>query len=66
MYNRKFNIKKDFSALIKFNKITDSILNGLGGVPDGGHWHIDKLTPSQHEIRDYLSSIFYNQWKISK
>tara|TARA_R100001530_G_scaffold13096_3_gene12143 strand:- start:281 stop:481 length:201 start_codon:yes stop_codon:yes gene_type:complete len=66
MYNRKFNIKKDFSSLIKFEEITDSILNGLCGVPDGGHWHIDQLTPSQHEIRDYLRSTFDNQWKISK
>ncbi len=51
MYNRKFNIKKDFHAL---NEMENEILPICNEIADEGE---------QNALKNYIRKIFMNQYK---
>ena len=51
MYNRKFNVKKDFSAL---NELENEIMPIVGRIRD---------KKEQERLREYIRNTFNNQWK---
>ena len=51
MYNRKFNVKKDFSAL---NELENQIMPIVGKI---------KNPKEKERLKEYIRSTFNNQWK---
>ena len=56
MYNRHFNIKKDFSEV---NDFQNYILPKI----DGADWIKQE---DKDVVKDYMRKIFFNQWKQNK
>lgn len=54
MYNRKFDIKRDFSAV---NEMENKVLPMLDEIKD---------QQKRDTLKNYVSIIFFNQWKKQK
>ena len=60
MYNRKFNIKKDFTELNDLENIIFPLINNMeykDALND------DEIKYKKDFLKNYVRIIFFNQWK---
>ena len=62
MYNRKFNVKRDCSALIEHNQTVRFILGEMDKDNIKNRSCVE-WSKAQKKASDYLWKIFENQWK---